>query len=154
MKEIDNRGKVNRYKYLLYFYGLFILFILVYKFVFLPELSNIILLAAVAPIFGFMSSIVNWPVYTQIVPADKNGIVILTRKLFKKEQHSLLVNRFNFDSYYETDHLHLGLNILDEDDNMIKHKVKVSWLKLKDLRAFEEMLREINPHAPTNKAED
>ena len=107
-----------------------------------------------APIFGFMSSIVNWPVYTQVVPAEKNGILIITRKLFKKEQQSLLVNRFNFDSYYETDHLHLGLNILDEDDNMIKHKIKVSWLKLKDLRAFEEMLKEINPHAPTNKDEN
>jgi hypothetical protein len=154
MKEIDNRGKVNRYKYLLYFYGLFIVFILVYKFIFLPELSNIILLAAVAPIFGFMSSIVNWPVYTQVVPADKNGILIITRRLFSKDKQSLLINKFNFDSYYETDHLHLGLNVLDEDDNLVKHKVKVSWLKLKDLRGFEEMLKDINPHAPTNKEED
>ena len=117
-------------------------------------MSNIILLAAIAPAFGFMSSIVNWPVYTQVVPADKNGILIITRRLFSKEKHSLLVNNFNFDSYFETDHLHLGLNVLDEEDNLVKHKVKVSWLKLKDLRGFEEMLRDINPHAPTNKEED
>ena len=149
MKEINNNGKVNRYKYLLYFYGLFIVFIFVYKFVFLPELSNIILLAAVAPVFGFMSSIVNWPVYTHVVPAEKGGILINTRRLFSKKQNSLFVNKYNFDSYFETDHLHLGLNILDENDQMQQHKVKVSWLKLKDLRAFEEKLREINPHAPT-----
>ncbi len=148
MKEINNKGKVNRYKYLLYFYGLFIVFIFVYKFVFLPEMSNIILLAGVAPVFGFMSSIVNWPVYTQVVPAEKNGILINTRRLFSKKQNSLLINNYNFDSYFETDHLHIGLNILDDEENMNQHKIKVSWLKLKDLRAFEEMLKEINPYAP------
>lgn len=151
MKEMDNRGKVNRHKYLLYFYGLLIVVILAYKFIFIPELSNILLLAAVAPIFGFMPLIANWPVYLQVEPADKNGILIITRRLFSKEKQTLLVNKFNFDSYFETDHMHLGLNVLDEADNMVKHRVKVSWLKLKDLRVFEEMLKDINPHAPTNK---
>ena len=28
MKDINNKGKVNRFKFLLYFYGLFIVFIL------------------------------------------------------------------------------------------------------------------------------
>ncbi len=154
MKEINNNAKVNRYKYLLYFYGLFIVFIIFYKFYYLPHMNNIILLAGVAPIFGFLSSLVNWPVYTQVAEADKDGILIITKRLFSKTKHSLLINKYNFDSYFETDHLHLGLNILDKEENLIKHRVKVSWLKLKDLRAFEEMLKEINPHAPTNKAEE
>ena len=46
MKDIDNRGRVNRFKYLLYFYGLFVLVIFGYKFIFAPELPNLILLAA------------------------------------------------------------------------------------------------------------
>lgn len=153
MKEINNKGRVNRYKYLLYFYGLFIVFILFYKFVYLPDLSNIILLAAVAPIFGFMSSFVNWPVYLQAVEA-KGGLVINTRRLFSKKQDSILITKYNFDSYFETDHLHLGLNILDEDDKLQPHRVKISWMRIRDLRALEDKLREINPHAPTNPVKD
>ena len=63
MKDINNKGKVNRFKYMLYFYGLFIVFVFIYKYIIAPELPGLILLAAFAPIFGFMSSIINWPVY-------------------------------------------------------------------------------------------
>ena len=147
MKDINNKGKVNRFKFLLYFYGLFIVFIFVYKFLIAPDTPSILLLAAFAPIFGFMSSIVNWPIYLHAVEAE-DGMLINTRKLFSKKQHSLMVTKYNFDSYYETDHLHIGLNLLDKDDKMQQHKIKVSWLRLKDLRALEEKLRDINPYAP------
>jgi len=146
MKDIDNRGRVNRFKYLLYFYGLFVLVIFGYKFIIAPELPNLILLAAFAPIFGFMSSIVNWPVHLQATEVN-DGLLIKTKRLFSKKQKNLMVNKYNFDSYYETDHLHIGLNVLDEKDHMQKHKIKVSWMRLKDLRALEEKLREINPYA-------
>lgn len=147
MKDIDNRGRVNRFKFLLYFYGLFVLVIFAYKFIFAPELPNLILLAAFAPIFGFMSSIVNWPVYLQTTEVN-DGLLIKTKRLFSSKQNSLLINKYNFDSYYETDHLHIGLNVLDDNEQMQKHKIKVSWMRLKDLRALEEKLREINPYAP------
>ena len=147
MKDIDNRGRVNRFKYLLYFYGLFVLVIFAYKFIFAPELPNLILLAAFAPIFGFMSSIVNWPVYLQTTEVN-DGLLIKTKRLFSSKQNSLLINKYNFDSYYETDHLHIGLNVLDDKEQMQKYKIKVSWMRLKDLRALEEKLREINPYAP------
>lgn len=147
MKDISNKGKVNRFKYLLYFYGLFIVFIFVYKYIIAPTTPAIVLLAGLAPIFGFMSSLVNWPIYLHAVEAQ-DGMVINTRKLFSKKQSSLLITKYNFDSYFETDHLHIGLNLLDEDDQLIKHKIKVSWLRIKDLRALEDKLREINPYAP------
>lgn len=147
MKDIDNRGRVNRFKYLLYFYGVFVLVIFAYKFIFAPELPNLILLAAFAPIFGFMSSIVNWPVYLQTTEVN-DGLLIKSKRLFSSKQNSLLINKYNFDSYYETDHLHIGLHILDDKEQMQKHKIKVSWMRLKDLRALEEKLREINPYAP------
>lgn len=132
---------------MLYFYGLFVLVIFVYKFIFAPELPNLILLAAFAPIFGFMSSLVNWPVYLQTTEVN-DGLLIKTKSLFSSKQNSLLINKYNFDSYYETDHLHIGLNVLDDKEKMQKHKIKVSWMRLKDLRALEEKLREINPYAP------
>jgi len=147
MKDIDNRGRVNRFKYLLYFYGLFVLVIFVYKFIFAPELPNLILLAAFVPIFGFISSLVNWPVYLQTTEVN-DGLLIKTKSLFSSKQNSLLINKYNFDSYFETDHLHIGLNVLDDKEQMQKHKIKVSWMRLKDLRALEEKLREINPYAP------
>lgn len=78
--------------------------------------------------------------------------MVNSQRLFSKKQTSLLITKFNFDSYFETDHLHIGLNILDEEEKMQQHKVKVSWMKLKDLRALEDKLREINPHAPVNEA--
>lgn len=149
MKDINNKGKVNRFKYMLYFYGLFVVFIFIYKYIIAPELPGLILLAAFAPIFGFMSSIINWPVYIHASEAD-GGMVINSKKLFSKKQDSLLITKFNFDSYFETDHLHIGLNLLDEEEKMQQHKVKVSWMKLKDLRTLEDKLREINPHAPVN----
>ncbi len=95
-----------------------------------------------------MSSFVNWPVYVHAVEAD-GGMVINLQKLFSKNQTSILVTKYNFDSYFETDHLHIGLNILDEEDNLKQHKIKVSWMRLKDIRALEEKLKEINPLAPT-----
>ncbi|MBO3699887.1 hypothetical protein [Roseivirga sp. E12] len=149
MKDINNKGKVNRFKFLLYFYGLFVVFIFIYKFIIAPELPGLILLAAFAPIFGFMSSVINWPVYIHATEAD-GGMVINSQRLFSKKQDSLLINKYNFDSYFETDHLHIGLNILNTEEEMLQHKIKVSWMKLKDLRALEEKLREINPHAPVN----
>tara|TARA_Y100000588_G_C14156466_1_gene882847 strand:+ start:733 stop:1182 length:450 start_codon:yes stop_codon:yes gene_type:complete len=147
MKDISNKGKVNRFKYLLYFYGLFVVFIFVYRFIIAPDLPNLILIAAFAPLFGFMSSFINWPVYILAAEAEE-GLLIKTQKLFSKKQISLLVTKYNFDSYFETDHLHIGLNVLDETDKLRRHKVKVSWMRLKDLRALEEKLREINPYAP------
>lgn len=147
MKDISNKGKVNRFKFLLYFYGLFVVFIFVYRFIISPDLPNLILLAAFAPLFGFMSSFINWPVYILAAEAEE-GLLIKSQKLFSKKQTSLLVTKYNFDSYFETDHLHIGLNVLDENDKLKKHKVKVSWMRLKDLRALEEKLREINPYAP------
>jgi hypothetical protein len=147
MKDIDNRGRVNRFKFLLYFYGLFVLVIFAYKFIIAPELPNLILLAAFAPIFGFISSIVNWPVYLQATEIN-DGLLIKTKALFSSKQNSLLINKYNFDSYFETDHLHIGLNVLDDKEQMQKYKIKVSWMRLKDLRALEEKLREINPYAP------
>lgn len=147
MKEISNKGKVNRFKFLLYFYLLFVVFIFVYKYLIVPEMTSLVLLVAFAPIFGFMSSLVNWPLYVQVVEAE-GGVVINTQKLFSKKQNSLLVNKYNFDSYFETDHLHIGLNILNEQDELKKHKIRISWLRIKDLRALEEKLREINPYAP------
>ena len=147
MKEINNKGRVNRFKYLLYFYGLFVVFMFIYKFIIAPELPNLILIAAFAPIFGFMSSFVNWPVYVLAAEAQ-DGLVINTQKLFSKKQSSLLITKYNFDSYFETDHLHIGLNVLDENDKMKKHRIKVSWMRLKDLRSLEEKLKEINPYAP------
>ena len=152
MKDINNKGKVNRFKYLIFFYGAFIVFIFIYKYLIAPSTPAIVLLAGFAPIFGFMSSLVNWPLYLHAVDAE-DGMVINTRRLFSKKQNSLLITRYNFDSYFETDHLHIGLNLLDADDNLKQHRIKVSWLRLKDLRALEEKLREINPHAPTNKEE-
>ena len=148
MKDINNKGKVNRFKYMLYFYGLFIVFVFIYKYIIAPELPGLILLAAFAPIFGFMSSIINWPVYIHASEAE-GGMVVNSQKLFSKKQDSLLITKFNFDSYFETDHLHLGLNMLDEEEKMKQHKIKVSWMKLKALRALEDKLREINPLAPT-----
>ena len=148
MKDINNKGKVNRFKYMLYFYGLFIVFVFIYKDIIAPELPGLILLAAFAPIFGFMSSIINWPVYIHASEAE-GGMVVNSQKLFSKKQDSLLITKFNFDSYFETDHLHIGLNMLDEEEKMKQHKIKVSWMKLKDLRALEDKLREINPLAPT-----
>ncbi|HEY9117110.1 MAG TPA: hypothetical protein VIN11_04740 [Roseivirga sp.] len=147
MKDISNKGRVNRFKYLLYFYGLFVVFMFIYKFIIAPELPNLILIAAFAPIFGFMSSFVNWPVYVLAAEAQ-DGLVINTQKLFSKKQKSLLITKYNFDSYFETDHLHIGLNVLDENDKLKKHRIKVSWMRLKDLRALEEKLKEINPYAP------
>lgn len=147
MKDISNKGKVNRFKFLLYLYGLFVVFIFVYRFIISPDLPNLILLAAFAPLFGFMSSFINWPVYILAAEAEE-GLLIKSQKLFSKKQTSLLVTKYNFDSYFETDHLHIGLNVLDENDKLKKHKVKVSWMRLKDLRALEEKLREINPYAP------
>lgn len=147
MKDIDNRGRVNRFKYLLYFYGIFIVVIFIYKFIIAPELPNLILLAAFAPIFGFMSSLINWPVHLHASEIE-DGLMIQTRRLFAKHSKNLLVNKYNFDSYFETDHLHIGLQILDENDKLKKHKIKVSWMRLKDLRALEEKLKEINPYAP------
>lgn len=146
MKDIDNKGRVNRFKYLLYFYGLFVAVIFIYKFIFAPELPNLILLAAFAPIFGFTSSIINWPVHLQATEVEE-GVMIKTKKLFSKKSKSLILTKYNFDSYYETDHLHIGLQVLDDQDKLRKHKLKVSWIKLKDLRALEEKLREINPYA-------
>ena len=146
MKDIDNRGRVNRFKYLLYFYGLFVVMLFIYKFIIAPELPNLILLAAFAPIFGFMSSLVNWPVHLQVAEVD-DGILIKSKSLFASQSKNILVNKYNFDSYYETDHLHIGLQILDDQEKLKKHKIKVSWMKLKDLRALEEKLREINPYA-------
>jgi|GEM_PF-790915 len=151
MKDINNKSKVNRFKYMLYFYGLFVVFIFVYKYIIAPELPGIILLAAFAPIFGFMSSIINWPVYIHASEAD-GGMVVNSQRLFSKKQDSIIINKYNFDSYFETDHLHIGLNLLNEEEKMQKHKIKVSWMKLKDLRALEEKLREINPHAPVNES--
>ncbi len=148
MKDINNKGKVNRFKYMLYFYGLFIVFVFIYKYIIAPELPGLILLAAFAPIFGFMSSIINWPVYIHASEAE-GGMVVNSQKLFSKKQDSLLITKFNFDSYFETDHLHIGLNMLDEEEKMKQHKIKVSWMKLKVLRALEDKLREINPLAPT-----
>ena len=148
MKDINNKGKVNRFKFLTYFYGLFVVVLFVYKFIISPELPSLILLAAFAPLFGFISSFVNWPVYIHAVEAD-GGMAINMKKLFSKNQTSLLVNKYNFDSYFETDHLHIGLNILDDDEKMQKHKIKVSWMRLKDIRTLEEKLKEINPLAPT-----
>ncbi|MFT6871735.1 MAG: hypothetical protein ACJAVN_000737 [Roseivirga sp.] len=148
MKDINNKGKVNRFKYMLYFYGLFIVFVFIYKYIIAPELPGLILLAAFAPIFGFMSSIINWPVYIHASEAE-GGMVVNSQKLFSKKQDSLLITKFIFDSYFETDHLHIGLNMLDEEEKMKQHKIKVSWMKLKDLRALEDKLREINPLAPT-----
>ncbi|WP_286756355.1 hypothetical protein [Roseivirga sp. UBA838] len=147
MKDINNKGRVNRFKYLLYFYGLFVLFMFVYTFIIAPDLPRLILLAAFAPLFGFMSSFVNWPVYVHATEAD-GGVVINTQKLFSKKRNSLVVTKYNFDSYFETDHLHIGLNVLDEEEKLRKHRIKVSWLGLKDLRALEEKLKEINPYAP------
>ena len=148
MKDINNKSKVNRFRYLLYFYGAFVVFLFIYKFIIAPELPGLILLAAFAPLFGFMSSFVNWPVYVHAVEAD-GGMVINLKKLFSKSQTSILVTKYNFDSYFETDHLHIGLNILDEEENLKQHKIKVSWMRLKDIRALEEKLKEINPLAPT-----
>lgn len=147
MKNIDNKGRVNRFKYLLYFYGLFVVAMFAYKFLLAPELPDLILLAAFAPVFGFMSSLVNWPVYLQTTEVN-DGLLIKTQRLFSGKHKTIIVNKYNFDSYYETDHLHIGLNVLDDNEQMQKHKIKVSWLKLKDLRALEEKLREINPYAP------
>ena len=147
MKQISNKGKVNRFKFLLYFYLLFVVFIFFYKYIIAPDMTSLVLLVAFAPIFGFMSSLVNWPIYLTAMDAE-NGIVVNTKKLFSKKEKSLLITKYNFDSYYETDHLHIGLNILDSDDKMVKHKIRVSWLRIKDLRALEEKLREINPYAP------
>ncbi|MGW8123369.1 hypothetical protein ACV07N_11975 [Roseivirga echinicomitans] len=147
MKQISNRGKVNRFKYLLYFYLLFIVLIFVYKYIIRPDISSLILLVAFAPLFGFMSSLVNWPLYiTAMETAD--GVAINTKKLFSKKENSITVTKYNFDSYYETDHLHIGMNLLDKDDKLQKHKLRISWLRIKDLRALEEKLREINPYAP------
>ena len=67
MKDINNKGKVNRFKFLVYFYGLFVVVLFVYKFIISPELPSLILLAAFAPLFGFISSFVNWPVYIHAV---------------------------------------------------------------------------------------
>lgn len=132
---------------MLYVYGLFVLVIFVYKFIFAPELPNLILLVALVPILGFLSSLVNWPVYLQTTEVN-DGLLIKTKRLFTSKQKSLLLNKYNFDSYFETDHLHIGLNVLDDKEQMQKHKIKVSWMRLKDLRALEEKLREINPYAP------
>ena len=148
MKDINNKGKVNRFKFLVYFYIAFVVFLFVYKFIISPELPSLILLAGFAPLFGFMSSFVNWPVYVHAVEAD-GGMVINLKKLFSKEQNSILVTKYNFDSYFETDHLHIGLNLLDDEEKMQQHKIKVSWMRLKDIRALEEKLKEINPLAPT-----
>lgn len=147
MKDINNKGRVNRFKYLLYFYGLFVVFMFIYKFIIAPDLPNLILIAAFAPIFGFMSSFVNWLVYVLAAEAQ-DGLVTNTQKLFSKKQKSLLITKYNFDSYFQTDHLHIGLNVLDENDKLTKHRIKVSWMRLKDLRALEEKLKEINPYAP------
>ena len=147
MKDINSKGKVNRFKFLLYFYGVFILFLFIYKYIIAPSTPAIVLLAGFAPIFGFMSSFVNWPLYLHAVEAE-DGIVINTQKLFSKKKHSLLVTKYNFDSYFETDHLHIGLNLLDSEDQLQQHRIKVSWLRLKDIRALEEKLKEINPYAP------
>ena len=135
MKDINNKGRVNRFKFLLYFYGLFVVFMFIYKFIIAPDLPNLILIAAFAPLFGFMSSFVNWPVYVHAAEAD-GGMVINSQKLFSKKQKSLLLTKYNFDSYFETDHLHIGLNVLDENDQLKKHRIKVSWMRLKDLRAL------------------
>lgn len=147
MKDISNKGRVNRFKYLLYFYGLFVVFIFVYKYIIAPDLPKLILLVAFAPIFGFVSSFINWPVYVRATETD-DGLAINTQKLFSQKQKSLYVNKYNFDSYFETDHLHIGLNVLNENDKLKKHRIKVSWMRLKDLRALEEKLKEINPYAP------
>lgn len=147
MKQISNSAKVNRYKFLIYFYLLFVVFIFVYKYIIRPEVTALVLLVALAPIFGFLSSLVNWPIYMTVIEADE-GVVINTKKLFSKKENSILVNKYNFDSYFETDHLHIGLNILDKNDELQKHKLRISWLRLRDLRALEEKLREINPYAP------
>ena len=148
MKKISNSAKVNRYKFLIYFYLLFVVFIFVYKYIISPEVTTLILLVAFAPVFGFLSSLVNWPLYVTVIETEE-GVVISTKKLFSKKEKSILVNKYNFDSYYETDHLHIGLNILDKHDQLQKHKLRISWLRIKDLRALEEKLREINPYAPT-----
>lgn len=147
MKDIDNRGRINRFKYLLYFYGLFVLVVFVYKFILAPELPTLFLLAAFAPIFGFISYLMNWPVHLQATELEE-GLMIKTKPLFSNQSKSVLLNKYNFDSYFETDHLHIGLQVLDEKDRLKKHKIKVSWMRLKDLRALEEKLREINPYAP------
>ncbi len=147
MKDINNKGRVNRFKYLLCFYGLFVVFMFVYKYIISPDLPTLILLVAFAPLFGFMSSFVNWPVYIHATEAN-GDLVINTQRLFSKKQKSLLITKYNFDSYFETDHLHIGLNVLDENDKLKKHKIKVSWMRLKDLRTLEEKLKEINPYAP------
>jgi len=131
MKDINNKSKVNRFKYLLYFYGAFIVFIFIYVYLIAPNTPQIVLLAGFAPIFGFMSSLVNWPLYLHAVEAE-DGMVINTRRLFSKKQNSLLVTRYNFDSYFETDHLHLGLNLLDADDNLKPHRIKVCLLYTSD----------------------
>ncbi|WP_323755666.1 hypothetical protein [Roseivirga sp.] len=150
MKQISNKGKVNRFKYLLYFYVLFAVFIFVYKYIIRPDMPSLILLVAFAPIFGFLSSLVNWPLYVTAMETE-GGIAISTRKLFSKKENSILVTKYNFDSYYETDHLHIGMNLLDKDDKLQKHKLRISWLRIKDLRALEEKLREINPYAPVKE---
>ena len=146
MKVIDNRGRVNRFKYLLYFYLLFVLAILFYKFILAPETPSLLLLTAIVPIFGFASSFINWPVHLQVTEVNE-GIMIKTKPLFASKSKSLLVDKYNFDSYFDTDHLHIGLKVLDEHQQLKKHKIKVSWMRLKDLRALEDKLREINPYA-------
>ena len=146
MEKIDNKRRVNRYKYLVYFYGLFVVCVIFYKFLFLPEAANLILLSALVPLFGFMPIFFNWPVYVQAMDTDE-GVMIHTRRLFSKEKHSLLLNSYNFDSYFKTDPLHIGLQALDDNDKLKQHKIKISWMRLKDVQALEEKLREINPYA-------
>lgn len=147
MKDIDNRGRVNRFKFLLYFYLVFVLIVFVYKFIIAPELPGLFLLVAFLPLLGFMSSLINWPVHLQVTEIEE-GIMIKTKPIFTSKSKTVLVNKHNFDSYYETDHLHIGLQVLDERDRLKKHEIRVSWMRLKDLRAFEQKLREINPYAP------
>ena len=50
MSAINNRGRINRFKYMLCFYGLFMSVISA------TELPNLILLAAFVPILRFLSS--------------------------------------------------------------------------------------------------
>ena len=146
MRTIQNKGRIFLFKALLTIYVLFFLFVFVYKYLWMPDTSKIWLWAAVLPILAFLATLSNWPVHFHALSTD-DGVLIQTRKLFFKKEKSLVINKANFDGFYDTGHRFLGLKVLDEKDQLRKHKIKVSWISLKDLRALEQKLNEINPYA-------